>query len=622
MLLEIREKVQGVFASIILVLVCVLFGLWGIQNYLGGGTESPVLTVGDKEFFQRDVSQAYQQFAQNLAGRTFDEEVLKKQAMQKLIRDEVLLQFAQAQKLVVTDEMARDFIQSLEYFQKDGVFDKNQYQTLLGSQGMSSDEFVARIKKALVMEQVQRAVTDSGFVTKAEVEGFFKIQNQKRDLEYLTIPLNSKIETPSDDEIAAYYQQHQDAYQTPEQVSIEYVELSLDALAKDVSVTEDQLTAYYQDQKAQFTTPERRKISHILFAFDKESANEEQALQRAIKAKQALSNQDFATLATEISDDKLSAKNGGDLGLFTVGVMEKSFEDAASQLKLGEVSEPVKSAFGYHLIKVTELVPAEIKSYDSVKPELTKAYQKAQAESRFSELGERLSEVSYENPDSLEASAKLLGVDVKKTSMFTRGAGEEIAAEEKVRLAAFSEDVLKGNNSEPVEVGADKIVVLRMLSHEQAANKELQAVKAEVIASLQKDKSQQQTVEMANKLKDELLAGKSMDEVAKAANFSVQKITGFMRNNTGLDPAVTQAIFRAAKPQANQPSIVVIDNPAGGKILVRISQVTEGVMSEADKAKLAEIEKSMATAFGRAQFEAMLNQLQADADIKFNAAKQ
>jgi peptidyl-prolyl cis-trans isomerase D len=622
MLLEIREKVQGVFASIILVLVCVLFGLWGIQNYLGGGSEAPILTVGDKEFFQRDVSQAYQQFAQNLAGRKFDEEVLKKQAIQKLIRDEVLLQFAQAQKLVVTDEEARDFIQSLEYFQKDGAFDKTQYQTLLGSQGMSSDEFVGRIKKALVMEQVQRAVTDSGFVTKAEVEGFFKIQNQKRDLEYLTIPLNPTTETPTDDEIAVYYQQHQDTYQTPEQVSIEYVELSLDALAKDVAVTEDQLTAYYQDQKAQFTTPERRKISHILFAFDKDSANDEQTLQKAIKAKQELSNKDFATLATEISDDKLSAKNGGDLGLFTVGVMEKSFEDAASQLKLGEVSEPVKSAFGYHLIKVTELVPAEIKSYDSVKPELTKAYQKAQAESRFSELGERLSEVSYENPDSLEASATLLGVDVKKSPMFTRSTGNDIAADEKVRLAAFSEDVLKGNNSEPVEIGTDKIVVLRMLSHEQAANKELQAVKAEVIAALQKDRAQQQVVAMANKLNDELLAGKSMEEVAKVANLSVQKVAGLMRNSTDLDPAVSQAVFRAAKPQANQPSSIVIDNPTGGKILVSISQVTEGVMSEADKAKLAEIEKSMATAFGRAQFEAMLNQLQADADIKFNAAKQ
>jgi peptidyl-prolyl cis-trans isomerase D len=301
--------------------------------------------------------------------------------------------------------------------------------------------------------------------------------------------------------------------------------------------------------------------------------------------------------------------------------MEKSFEDAASQLKLGEVSEPVKSAFGYHLIKVTELVPAEVNSYDSVKPELTKAYQKAQAESRFSELGEKLSEVSYENPDSLEAAAQLLAVDIKKTSLFTRSAGEGIAAGEKVRLAAFSEDVLKGNNSEPVEIDTDKVVVLRMLSHEQAASKELQAVKSEVIAALQKDKAQQQTIEMANKLKDALLAGKSMDEVAKTVNLPVRKVKGLMRNSTDLDPLVSQAIFRAAKPQANHPSSVVIDNPTGGKILVSISQVTEGVMSESDKTKLAEIKQSMAAAFGRAQFEAVLNQLQAGAKINMNAAK-
>ncbi|AEG02608.1 SurA N-terminal domain-containing protein [Methylomonas methanica] len=621
MLLEIREKVQGVFASIILVLICVLFGLWGIQNYLGGGKETPEITVGDKEFFQRDVNQAYQQFAQNLAGMKFDEDTLKKQALQKLIRDEVLLQYAQEQKLIVTDDAARDFIQSLEYFQKDGKFDKTQYQALLGSQGMSSEEFVGRIKKALMMEQVQRAIVDSGFVTPAEVTAFYKIQNQKRDVEYIPVPLLVSNQAPSEEDITAYYQQHQDAYQTPEQVSIQYVELSLDALANDVDATEDQLKAYYDEQKAQFSTPERRKISHILFAFDKDAASEEQALQKALKAKQELATKDFATLAKELSDDKLSAKNGGDLGLFNVGVMEKAFEDAASQLKLDEVSEPVKSAFGYHLIKVTELVPGEVKSYEAVKPELAKAYKKSQAESKFGELGEKLSEVSYENPDSLDAAAALLGDSVKETPLFTRGSGEGVASDEKVRLAAFSEDVLKGMNSEPVEVGSDKLVVLRMKAHVPAANKELQDVKTEVIAALQKERARQQTAETANKLKDELSAGKSITEVAQAAKLSVKKLDGLARTSTDIEPLVNQAIFRAAKPQANQPSIVVIDEPNGGKIVASVNRVTEGEMTEADKAKQALIEKNMATAFGRAQFEAVLNQLQADADIRIRAAQ-
>lgn len=615
MLLEIREKVQGVFASIILVLICVLFGLWGIQNYLGGGSEAPVVTVGDKEFFQRDVSQAYQHFAQNLAGQKFDEEMLKKQALEKLIRDEVLLQYAQEQKLVVTDETARAFIQTLEYFQKDGKFDKGQYQALLASQGMSSDEFVSRIKKALIMEQVQRAIVDSGFVTKSEVEAFFKIQNQTRDIEYVSVPLEAAAGAPADEDIAAYYQQHINDYQTDEQMSVQYVELSLDELAKDVNANEEQLQAYYDEQKSQYSAPERRKISHILFAFGKDNADEQQALQRAQKAKQELAQKDFATLAAEVSDDKLTAKNGGDLGLFNVGVMEKAFEEAASHLKLGEVSEPVKSAFGYHLIKVTELVPGSVKSYAEVKPELTKAYKKAQAESRFNELGEKLAEVSYENPGSLDAAAELLGAKVAETPMFTRAEGAGVASEEKVRLTAFSEDVLKGNNSEPVELGGDRIVVLRMKSHLPAAAKSLADVKKDVIVALQQEQAQKQVAELANKLKDEVSAGKTLAEAAEAAHLSLKKASGLTRVAGNVEPAISQAVFRAPKPQAKRPSVIVIDQVTGGKVVASISAVTEGQMSDADKSKQSVIEKNMATAFGRAQFEAMVSQLQANADI-------
>ncbi|MGZ4958180.1 MAG: SurA N-terminal domain-containing protein [Methylomonas sp.] len=622
MLLEIREKVQGVFASIILVLICVLFGLWGIQNYLGGGKEAPVVKVGDKEFFQNDVNQAYQQYAQNLAGMKFDEETLRKQALEKLVRDEVLLQHVQEENLVVSDDTAKQFIQTLEYFQKDGKFDKGQYLALLNSQGMSSDEFVSRIKKALLMEQFQRAIVDSSFVTPAEVSGFFKIQNQKRDLEYLTVPLAPVNQVPSDDEIVAYYKEHQDAYQTDEQVSIEYVELSLDKLASNVQATEDQLKAYYEEQKAQFSTKERRRISHILFAFTKDGSADEQALQRALKAKQELKSKDFAALAAEISDDKLTAKKGGDLGLFNVGVMEKSFEEAASNLKLGEVSEPVKSAFGYHLIKVTELAPGETKSFESVKPELTKAYQKAQAESTFNSLGEKLAEVSYENPNSLDAAAKAIGVEVQKTGLFTRDHGEGIAADEKVRSAAFSEEVLKGNNSEPVEVGTDKLVVLRMQSHLPATSKELKDVKAQVVAALQHQKAQQQSVATTDQIKAELAAGKTMAQVADLHHLPLKTVKGLGRIGGDLSPAINQAVFRAAKPQAGRPSVVVIDEPAGGKMIANIVKVVEGEMTEADKAKQSIIEKNMATAFGKAQFEAMLNALQAKADITIHAQKQ
>jgi len=623
MLLEIREKVQGVFASIILVLICVLFGLWGIQNYLGGGKEAPVVTVGDKEFFQRDVTQAYQQFAQNLAGMKFDENMLKQQALEKMIRDEVLLQYAFEQNLTISDDTARAFIQSLEYFQKDGKFDKAQYQSLLAGQGMSSDEFVSRIKKALMMEQLQKAIVDSGFVTKAEVEAFFKIQNQKRDVEYVSIPVKQSSQMPSDEAIENYYRQHQDAFQTEEQVSIQFVELSLDKLASEVKATDEQLKAYYEEQKAQYTNPERRKISHILFAFDKNQADaEQQAQQRALQAKQALQNKDFAALAAEVSDDKLTAKNGGDLGLFNVGVMEKDFEEAASKLKLGEVSEPVRSAFGYHLIKVTELVPGEVKAYDVVKAEVAKAYQKSQAEATFNQMGEKLGEVSYENTDSLDAAAKLLGVSISKLGPFSRNAGEGIASDEKVRLAAFSEDVLKGSNSEPIELSADRVVVLRMDTHTPATVKELKSVRGEVVTALQKATAEQLASELAGAIKVEVAAGKSLNEVAALHNLTSKKASGLMRTATDLAPTVVQAIFKAPKPQANRASVIIVDEPANGKIIAHVVKVTEGAMSDADKAKQAVIEKNIATAFGRGQFEAVLNQLQTQTDIVVRQPKQ
>jgi len=622
MLLEIREKVHGVFASVILVFMCVLFGLWGIQNYLGGGKETPVVSVGDKDFFQNDVNQAYQQYVQNLGGMKFDEETVRRQALAKLVRDEVLLQYVQDEKLLVTDDTAKEFIKTLEYFKKDGKFDKGQYQSLLGSQGMSSDEFIGRIKKALLMEQFQRSIVDSSFIPQAEITALFKIQNQKRDLEFLTVPVKVVTEAPSDDEIAAYYQQHQDAYQSEEQVAIDYVELDLNKLAAEVKANEEQLKAYYEEQKALFTTKERRKISHILFAFTKDPAADDKALQRALQAQEALKTQDFAKLAAEISDDKVTAKNGGDLGLFNVGVMEKSFEEAAANLKLGEVSAPVKSAFGYHLIKVTELIPGEIKPYDAVKAELLKSYQKAQAENTFNGLAEKLTEVSYENPDSLDAVAKLLGVAVNKTGMFSREHGEGVAGDDKVRLAAFSEDVLKGVNSEPIEVGADKLVVLRMQSHLPATVKELKVVKAQVIAALQREKALSQAQTTADQVKADLLAGKPIAQLAESYHLPLKKITGLSRTGNELPPAVTMALFKSPKPQAGRPSVVVIDEPVGGKIIASIEKITDGEITEADKDKQAAIEKNIETTLGKAQLEAVINALQAKADIKIHPQKQ
>ncbi|MGZ8235586.1 SurA N-terminal domain-containing protein [Methylobacter tundripaludum] len=620
MLTKIREKAQGAFAWGILIVICVPFALWGIQNYLDTGEEAPVASVGDKDFFQRDVNRAYEQYSQNLQGMTFDEQSLKAQALEKLIKDEVLLQYVHAKGLVTTDDTAREFIQSLAYFQVDGKFDEKRYKTMLNLQKMSSAEFVNRIKNALIMEQFQRSIIDSGFATKYDVESFFKIQNQQRDVDYITVAVQKSAEQPSEEDIAAYYQRHQDLYQTPEQVSIEYIELSLEDIAKTIAVTDDKLKAFYEEQKDQYTTAERRKISHILFAIN-DKTDEKTALEKALKAQKELATKDFAALAAEVSDDKLTAKTGGDLGLFNVGVMEKPFEDAASALKLGEVSKPVKSAFGYHLIKVTELMPGEVKPFDSVKNEVTKAYQKAQAENAFYQAGETLTEMSYEHPDNLKTVADALGIAIKKTALFTKDKGESIAAEEKVRSAAFTEEVLQGNNSTPIELGTDRLIVLRMLEHKPAAARELKDVKPDIVAVLLADKAKQQAVETAKKIKARLQAGESIQTVAAENKLQVKAVAGLTRSKEDVPLPLSQAIFKAAKPVGGKPSIFIAELPAGEQVVVSLSKVTEGVMTEDDKKQMELATKNIAKAFGQTEFNALINSLQAEADISVKAPK-
>ena len=621
MLTKIREKAQGAFAWGILILICVPFALWGINNYLDTGKEAAVASVGDKDFYQRDVNKAYEQYSQNLQGLGIDEQAVKAQALQKLIKDEVLLQYVHAEGLVVTDDEARDFIKGLPYFQVDGKFSDKQFKSLLSSQRISSAEFVSRIKNALIMEQFQHSIVDSSFATQYDVESFFKIQNQLRDVDYVTVPVQPLKEQPTAEEISAYYQLHQDLYSTPEKVSVEYVALSLEEIAKKVVVTDEKLKAFYEEQKDQFTTPERRKISHILFMVN-DKITEKQALEKALKTKQDLTSKDFSALAAEVSDDKLTAKKGGDLGLFNVGVMEKAFEESASTLKLGEVSNPVKSAFGYHLIKVTELVPGNIKSFDSVKNEVTLAYQKAQAENAFYEAGQKLTEMSYEHPDNLQTVADGLNVSVQKSALFTKEKGEGIAADEKVRNAAFSEEVLQGNNSTPIELGADRLVVVRLLEHKVAAKRDLNEVKQDVAAVLSKEKAQLLTVQKAQQIKERLQAGESIQAVATENKLEIKAEKGLARGKNKLPEPLSEAVFKAAKPVGDKPSVFIAVLPSGEQVLVSLTKVTAGIMSEDDKKQMELAKKNIANAFGQTEFNQVLNSLQVEADVEINTKAQ
>lgn len=618
MLTKIREKSQGAFAGVILTVICVPFVLWGINNYINDGQESPVASVGKKDFYQRDVTKAVEKYRQSLGGLAVDEASIKSQALSKLIKDEVLLQYVHQKGLTINDDSIRDFIHTLPYFQTDGKFDEAKYKSMLSSQRMSSPEFVSQIKNALTMEQFQKSILDSSFATPYDLERVFKIQNQQRDVEYVTVPVAASTETPSDEAIKTYYDVHQTQFQVPEQMSVEYIELTLEDLAKTVDVTDEKIKAFYEEQKAQYSSPERRKVAHILFEIN-DKQDDKTALEKATKAKADLaSGQDFAALAKELSDDKVTGKEGGDLGLFSAGVMEKDFDNAAIALKQGEISAPVKSQFGYHLIKVTELTPEQIKPFDSVKTEVTKAYQKSQAENLFYQQGETLTESAYQNSDNLQASASQLNLMIKKTGLFTKTQGEGIAAEEKIRNVAFSDEVLNGTNSTPIEISTDHVVVLRLLEHKAAENKPLEQVKSEIIKAVQIEQAQQKAIETAKTIKTKLLAGETLANVAAVYKLPVKKEIGLTRMKKEFNVFLNEAIFKAAKPVGDKPSIFTVELASHEQVVVNLIKVQDGAMTDDDKKKVELAKKNISKAVGDSEFNALINTLENNADVEIN----
>ena len=621
MLQAIRDRAHGIFAWVMLIAIGVPFALWGIQNYIDTGKEKPAAAIGDREIFDRDVTRAYEQSLNNLVGiDDFDEKKLREQALERLISEEVIVQGAEERMLTVSDTEARSFIQTLPYFQTDGKFDKEKYKVMLSAQGMNPTQFAAQIRRALMSEQFQHGVVDSSFVTKGELETLMRLKNQEREIEYAEIPLTQVTRTFSDTEISSYYKTYLTEFRNPERVSVEYLALNFDEIAKDVQVSDEELTKLYEEQKASLGTPERRKISHILIApGDGSEAALKAAQDKATGIRnRILKGEDFAKLAQEVSSDALSGKAGGDLGFLNKEAQEESFTKAAEKLNSGEVSEPVKTSFGYHLIKVTELIPAKQKSFEEVKEELHKTAQRNAAETRFYEKGQKLAEQTFEHPGSLDTAAQALGLKIQQTVLFTREEGEGLAAEESVRKAAFSEDVLGGRNSEPVELGNEKAVVLRIKEHQQASDKPMAEVKDAIIAKLRDQESRAEAVKSSQELLKTVRDGKSLAEAAKNLGLKITK-TGFVRrDNDKLPPELLRAAFTAGRPAAGKVSAGDATQPNGSQWVFSVTTVKDGPMAAADAKDQESASQFMTRSGSQREFGSFVERLRELADVKIN----
>jgi len=631
MLQEIRERAQGWIAWAIVILITIPFALWGIQSYLGVGGETVVAKVDGTKIteqqFNRNVQRTRMQLRDRL-GAAYDPEVfggpqLREQVLNGMIRDAVLLDASLAMGLRVSDQAVQASILAEPAFQVDGRFDNDTYNRVLRLQGLTPAAYEDQLRQRLLTSQLGRAVAATAFATPSMVDESTRLLRQQRDLTYLQLPQEDFLpETPpTDEQIQAYYDAHQSEFATPEQVRVSYLLLDAKQLAgPGEAVDDDSLRAEYEKRIDEFTEPEQREIRHILLTVpaDADDAQADAVKQRIIALRERILNgEDFADVAKEASEDPGSADAGGDLGLVPRGMMDPAFEQAAFSLPENTVSEPVRSRFGYHLIEVTDIQGGETKPFEEVRDQLASEAAAGESEGIFFDVAEQLANLTYESPDSLVPAAEALDLKVQTSDWFGREGGEGIFASPKVTAAAFSEDVLEmGNNSELIEPDPEALraIVLRVDEHRPASVQPLEEVRDDIVARLQEQLAADAALTAAESMVQRLQAGAALGEVAEP--YAPQSAGLVGRAAPAVPAPVLDLGFTMPRPADGEAAYAAAKDDAGGAVVVVLKQVVDGKPSEQDAAARDAESRVLASALGRADYDRLLDDLEARARIE------
>ena len=582
MLQEIRERAQGWFAWAIVVLISIPFALWGIQEYLGVGKEPVVAEVNGQQIKERELDMMVHRQRANGDESERSQVERRKEVLDAMVMEILLVQASEDMKLRAGDDTIDATIHSLPGMMRNGRFDEGAYQQEIGRQGLSDRAFRDRVQRFLVMDQLSEGVRGSAFVTDSELRDALRLEGQRREVSYFVVPAAhfAAAVVPTDAEIASYYEANRAAYMTPERVKIQYVELDAKQLAASIWVDEEAVKAYFEQHREELVQRAQRKARHILIAADAAASAEavEAARQKAKSASERIrGGESFATVAKELSDDPGSAGQGGDLGWFERGVMVKEFEDAAFGLPAGQLSEPVRSAFGFHVIEVTEVRESAAPTFDAVRPRAEQAVRQAEAERLYYDQVDRLSDLVFENAGSLEPAAQALSLRIQSTEWLGREGGQGLLANPKVIAAAFSDEVrAEGRNSDPIDLGPEHTAVLRVVAYEEPRPRALDEVRAEVRDMLVAQKAAAAARDHAAALLAKARAGSVLDALAKESGASLERVAALPRRGGDAPDAVARKAFTMPRPAAGQVSLAVAETGNGDVAVIALHGVADG----------------------------------------------
>jgi len=613
MLQTLRDKASGWLVTVVLGLLMVpflfvvdgsYFGGIGVQNvgrvavppawwpsapswwplsYLWNHQEISI--EESRRHFEQARMLARQQQGDLFDPREFESTENKRAVLEGLIEQKIVHLAADNAHISVSEQAVNAYIGRLPEFQNGGQFSEERYRLILAQSGYTHAGFKLYVRQNLEQNLMPEVLGRSGFVTASQRNRLLALLGETRDVEFVRLPkpeLNIDEQGIDEAHITQWYQSHTQDFIAPESVTIEYVELNESSVPPLLLPDEATLRQRYEQEKIRFITPEQRRASHILIALPANADAKTQAdagVKTAMLADQArLEGADFAALARENSDDPGSSAQGGDLGWVEPGLMVGAFEQALFAMQTGEVSAPVRTEFGFHIIKLHEIQGGEGQSFEQVRDQLAAEQEQADLERALNDLAGHLVDLTDRSPTVLESAAQELGLELRVLGPFTRQNASGIAAHSAVRRAAFSDILIEdGTVSELIEIGPNHTVMLRVRAHTPEHVQPLEHVREHVIAAIAANEASQQAQAQADTFLAQLAEeGQSLAALAQAQNWPLFPMAQLPRNAQILPEEVEQAVFSAAAPEGERPTYGKVKTEDGSYMLFAITQVTPG----------------------------------------------
>ncbi|NNL53685.1 MAG: hypothetical protein HKP32_00880 [Woeseia sp.] len=621
MLQNIRERFTGGFAIAILALLCVPFLFFGI-NYDFTGS-SYAATVNGEEISVSEFDNAYRQQLANYGdfGANLPAELrgmLKENVLRNLVWDTVLDQYLADENFRISDNMITGFIQGAPEFQQDGEFSKENYYGWLAERGLDPVVFEANQRIGLRQGQLQRGVGGTAFVTPAEYRRYLNLMGEQREVSIATFDLesiSSAIEV-SEEDVQAWYDARPDTYMAAEKVDFNYLELQRDAMASELEISADELQDYYAQSRNRYMQDEQRQASHILIPFgEDEDAAKDQAASLTARVN---AGEPFADLAREYSADSGTANQGGDLGLLVQSQLPGALGDAIFAMRDGEIRGPVRSDFGFHVIKLASVQAGGPLPLDQVRGELEQELRAREVEDLWREKVRALSDALFD-AENIQGIADDLDMTVQTATEFTRQGGAPFGSNQAIIDAAFSDMVLNQRRvSDIIELDANRSVAMQVTRYEEAQRLPLAQVRDSIENAIRTERAQEEIGEKSAALKAELQNGKEF--TAAAEEFDATSVTSVVmtRDNADVDANIRTAVFGVKKPQPDQPRIGNVRTASGDEAVFAVTAYAPGRPEAIPVQQRDAGKRELAGQVGQADYAALVFELERQADIVRN----